>query len=169
MTPTARCRAAMLVVAALLLVPAAARAQRAAAASAPQRVRPGVRVDAFLGRDPGAQVAAGAALVAAYNLRVGLDVGGGAVRRRSAWQPTGRVDLLARWLSDPFRESRWAINAGGGVGLQVERGRSPTPVAIVTLGVEGPSDGRWVPGVELGLGGGVRAGLTLRRAPLRRR
>lgn len=133
------------------------------------RWRPSIRADAIIDRDPGAQLAIGLAIPVAYNVRIGVDVGGGGVQRNAAWEPAGRVDLLACWLTDPFRESRWRIHGGGGVGLRVESGQDARVVAIVTLGVDGPSDGTWVPGVELGLGGGVRAGLTLRRAPLRRR
>ncbi len=149
--------------------PAALGAQRAPVATGAARVRPAFRADAILDRDVGAQVAAGLVVAAAYNVRLALDAGIGAVQRPVATRTAGRVDLLARWLSDPFREAKWGLNAGGGVGLHLEQARAPRPVAIVTLGVEGPSDGVWVPGVEVGLGGGVRAGFTLRRAPLRRR
>ncbi len=149
--------------------PMSVEAQRAPFAPPAARFRPAFRADAILDRDPGAQLAAGLVVVAAYNVRLALDAGVGGVQRPAGWQASGRVDLLARWLSDPFRESLWGLNAGGGVGVQLERGGAPRPVAIVTLGVEGPSDGAWVPGVELGLGGGVRVGFTLRRVPLRRR
>lgn len=154
---------------ALGLLTARLDAQRAAAAPPPARVHPAVRADLVVADDPGAQAAFGVVASAAYNVRVELDAGIGAVRRGSVWTSAGRLDLLARWLSDPFRESRWGINAGGGIGMQFERGRGPRPVAIITLGVEGRRDGWWVPGVEVGLGGGVRAGLTLRRATPRRR
>ncbi len=132
-------------------------------------LRPSLRVDALLDRDPGAQVAVGLAIPAAYNVRLAADVGAGGVNRPAGWASSGRVDLLARVLSDPFRQSRWGLNAGGGVGVRVEEHRTGRVVAIVTLGIEGPSDGAWVPGVEVGLGDGVRAGFTLRRAPAQRR
>jgi len=154
----------------LAILPGLAQAQRAQAAQRLARFRPSVRVDAILGQDAIGQVAGGMAIAAAYNVRVGLDAGIGGVRRPNGGaQAAGRVDLLARWLSDPFRQSRRALHAGGGIGILFEQGRAPRPVAIVTLGLEGTSDGPWVPGVEIGLGGGVRAGLTLRRAPARQR
>lgn len=133
------------------------------------RWRPALRVDAIIDRDPGAQAAVGVAVVAAYNTRLSLDAGIGGVHRADGWRATGRVDLMARVLADPFRQSRWGVSAGGGLGLRPEARRRPGIVGIVVVGVEGPSDGRWVPGVEIGLGGGVRAGLTLRRAPIGRR
>ncbi len=144
-------------------------AQRTAPAARQSRWRPSIRADAILDRDPGAQFGIGLALASAYNVRLGLDAGAGGAQRPGGWTSAGRLDVLGRWLSDPFRQSRWGINAGGGIGERVEVGRKPTTVAIVTLGLEGPSDGAWVPGVEIGLGGGVRAGITFRRAPLRQR
>lgn len=160
---------AHLLVIALCLVSPPALAQRALPAPAAVRWRPSIRADAFFDRDPGAQLAIGLALPAAYNVRLATDVGIGGVSRDGGWRTAGRLDLLTRWLSDPFRQSRWGLNAGGGVGLRVEDGTAPRVVAILTLGLEGPSDGPWVPGIEIGLGGGARAGLALRRAPNRRR
>jgi len=155
---------------ALLLLPAVTQAQRAAPPNRPSRFRPAIRADAILARDAGAQVAMGVVAAAAYNLRLGIDVGVGGVRRQAGGvEGTGRVDLLARWLSDPFRQAKRALHAGGGIGVLFEEGAAPRPVAIVTVGIEGTSDGAWVPGVEVGLGGGVRVGFTLRRAPARQR
>ena len=155
---------------AILFVPSPADAQRAALRARTSRVVvPAVRADLLLDRDVGAQLAAGAAIAAAYNLRLAADLGAGGVRREMDWQPTGRLDLLVRWLSDPFRQSRWAINAGGGIGVRVEADRTPRTVAIVTIGVEGLGDGRWVRGVEVGMGGGFRLGATLRRSAPRAR
>lgn len=144
-------------------------AQRALPPAKPMRLRPALRVDALIDRDPGAQFALGLAIASAYNVRLEVDAGVGGVSRLAGWVSAGRLDLLARWLSDPFRQSRWGLSAGAGIGQRLEAHRAPSTVAIVTLGVEGPSDGRWVPGVEIGLGGGFRTGVTLRRAPVRQR
>lgn len=143
--------------------------QGALPAAGRMRLRPAIRVDAVVDRDLGAQLGLGVAIASAYNVRLGLDAGVGSVRRADAWTAAGRVDLLARWLSDPFRRSRWGLNAGCGIGQRFESRRTTSTVVIVTLGIEGPSDGRWVPGVELGMGGGVRAGFTFRRAPVAQR
>ena len=154
---------------ALVSVPLHLAAQHAASPVPVRRVFPSVRADLLLDRDVGAQVAVGGAVAAAYNVRLAADAGVGGVRRAARWEPAGRLDLLARWLSDPFRQSRWGINAGGGIGIRVEADRAPRTVAIVTVGVEGRGDGRWVRGVEAGMGGGFRVGLTLRRPASRRR
>ncbi|MCC7055404.1 MAG: hypothetical protein IT355_19175 [Gemmatimonadaceae bacterium] len=135
----------------------------------PSRLQPTLRADLLAGTDPAVQLAAGLQVSAAYNVRIAVESGVGAVSRPEGWRRSGRVDLLLRWLADPFRASRHGLNAGGGLGLLVEDGRAPRPVAILTVGMDGSGTGHWLKGVELGLGGGVRAGLTLRRAPGRRR
>jgi hypothetical protein len=139
-------------------------AQRALVAAKPSAIQPTLRMDAIVDRNVGAQVAAGVSIVAAYNVRLAIDVGAGILTRSDRTRAAGRVDLLGRWLSDPFRRSRWALNGGGGLGLQAAAGSVPRIVAIITLGVDGPGYGAWVPGVEAGLGGGARLGLTFRRA-----
>lgn len=158
-----------LVVLAILIPSARALAQQAVARPSVDRWRPSVRLDALVDRDPGAQLGFGVATPVDYNVRLAVDAGVGGVHRAEGMTSSGRLDLTVRWLSDPFRQSRWAITAGGGIGERFEARRAPRTVAIVALGLEGPGDGAWVPGVELGLGGGVRAGLTLRRAPRRQR
>ena len=141
-------------------------AQRTVEPQRPSVFRPAIRADALIDRDAGGQVALGVAFATAYNVRLGLDVGAGGFCRTTGWASTGRLDLIARVLSDPFRRSRWALSAGGGIGQLVERDARPRTVAVVAVAVDGPSDGRWVPGVEVGLGGGFRVGVTFRRAPL---
>jgi hypothetical protein len=155
---------------ALLLLPAAVGAQRAGAGTRPPRLRAEFRLDAILARDNGAQIGGGLIAAPQYNVRMAAIAAVGGVRRADGGvQPAGRVDLVGRWLTDPFRQSRRAIQAGGGIGLLFAQGAAPRPVAIVTVGVEGKGDGPWVPGVEVGLGGGVRLGVTLRRASPRSR
>jgi hypothetical protein len=152
----------------LACAPAAAFAQRAAQAR-PSPLRAAYRVDAIVDRDVSVQAAFGAAIVSSYNTRVGLDLGLGGVARHGSVRAAGRADLLSRWLSDPFGQSRWGLNAGGGVGVRAEQGAAPRFVALVVLGLEGRSGGRWVPGGELGFGGGIRIGVTAKRAPRNRR
>jgi hypothetical protein len=137
-------------------------AQRVLPAERVHTLLPAFRTDIFVGTAVGAQVAAGLIVAPAYNVRLQLDLGAGGVPRASGWVSAGRAEFLMRWVSDPFRRSRWAVHAGGGAGVAFESLRAARPLAVVTLGLEGPVHGRWQPGIELGLGGGVRAGLTLR-------
>lgn len=86
----------------------------------------------------------------------------------SAWglgqtERTLRGDLLARVTLDPFRRRRVGFSVGGGVSVM----HRPWLVAVIDL--EGP---RWravTPALQLGVGGGYRAGLVLRTARENRR
>ena len=98
-------------------------------------------------------------------VRTGL-VGGIGVGRHGA---EGRTDLLSRFSLDPFRQSRWALYGGGGISGRYrtrEDGGSRAYLLLV-VGLEGPlplgSTEGWVPVVELGLGGGARVGIGVRR------
>lgn len=84
----------------------------------------------------------------AYGMR---PVGSGA---RSEW----RGDLLARATLDPFRQQRWGLSVGGGITVR----RRAYLAAIVD--VEGPARGGVLPALQVGVGGGLRAGVVLRRA-----
>lgn len=152
---------ALAAVATLALSARVACAQR----PAPLRPTPILRADAIL--EAGAttlHAGGGIVLPAGYQARVVIEGGAGATRRDADWQPSARLDATARFLFDPFRETRWALSAGGGAGLRWERGAGPRPVALVVVGVQGRADRRrWLRGIELGLGGGVRLGVTLAR------
>lgn len=75
---------------------------------------------------------------------------------------SGRADLVARFTLDPFRERRWAPYAAGGVSWRF--GEGSRDALVLLAGMEGPSRRGVAPAVELGVGGGFRAGVILRRA-----
>jgi hypothetical protein len=74
-----------------------------------------------------------------------------------------RGDLLARFLFDPFREERWGVSVGGGLSI-----RRRTYIALVA-DVEAPETHGVLPALQVGVSGGWRAGLLLRRAVRARR
>ena len=74
-----------------------------------------------------------------------------------------RADVLARLLLDPFRQQRWALSIGGGLSIR----RTTYLAAIVDL--EGPPVGGLMPALQVGVSGGMRAGLVFRRAMRGRR
>lgn len=137
------------------------------------RVSPELRADVLFGHQSAAQLGAGAQIPFGYYVRVGLD---GAVGVRlggdggSSSRVDARLDLLTRFLLDPFRQSRYGLSLGGGVGLRVEPGDHARAVLLAALDLEGSrwSSG-WVPALQVGLGGGARLGIVLRRGPLRAR
>ena len=141
--------------------PACVRAQEVATPG----VKPELRADVLFGRASAVQVGAGAQIPFGYYVRMELD---GAIglrdNRVSGSRADARVDLLTRFLLDPFRQSRYGLSLGGGIGLRAEPGDHVRPVLLAALDVEGRrwSSG-WVPALQVGLGGGVRVGLVLRK------
>jgi hypothetical protein len=155
------CTAALLVAA--TLPSGVARAQ----ADSPTRVSPEVRVDALFGSRPAVQAGAGIQVPFGYYVRIGADA---AVGLRTGSIPLGgaradgRVDILGRFLLDPFRQSRYGFSAGAGLSTRLERGERATPLLLVALELEGRrATNGWVPALQVGLGGGARVGLVLRR------
>lgn len=130
-----------------------------------QRFQSEARLDAIFARSSAVEAAYGFTIPAGIYIRSGLVAGIGAGRHGVE----GRTDLVSRFSFDPFRQTRWAPYGGGGVS-----GRYRSKVdggsrgyLLVFLGVEGPlplgERSGWVPAVEVGLGGGARVGLILRR------
>lgn len=119
-----------------------------------------------------------AAVHAGYGMSVplGLYVRGGLVLAAGPGRHglEGRSDLIGRFSFDPFRQSRWAPYAGGGLTARYNStsdGRAKGYL-LFFLGVEGPLRSRvggWVPAFEVGLGGGARVGVIVRRGVRGRR
>jgi hypothetical protein len=127
------------------------------------RLVPEVRVDAVGASPATVQGAVGVEIPAGYYVRVGVIAGAGASVEEGESGPAGRLDVLARFLLDPFRQSRWGFSAGGGVSLLAREGDHVRPQLLVALDLEGPRSRNGVsPSFQLGLGGGLRAGIGLR-------
>ncbi|HMI45929.1 MAG TPA: hypothetical protein VK491_07170 [Gemmatimonadaceae bacterium] len=123
------------------------------------------RIDAIFARSGAVEAAYGFTVPAGIYVRTGLVAGIGAGR----YGVEGRTDAIARFSMDPFRQSRWAPYAGAGLSgrYRSERDGGSRAYLLVYLGVEGPLalgalEG-WVPAFELGLGGGARVGVILRK------
>jgi hypothetical protein len=135
----------------------------AAAAQAAPPVQFEGRVDALTGGDWAIHAGIGASAPLGTYVRFGAvgGIGGGASGL------SGRTDLLARFTLDPFRASRWAPYATGGVSAVY--GEDSRTSLLLLLGIEGPARGGLAPAIEFGFGGGFRAGVALRQAFPRRR
>jgi hypothetical protein len=144
---------------ALLAAAPAARAQQPRIPLAPE-----VRLDVVGTRPTSVQGALGVEIPAGYYVRVGLLAGGGpTIERDGTTRAAGRVDVLARFLIDPFRQSRWGFSAGAGVSLRADPGDWVRPRLLVAMDLEGGrSRGGLSPALQVGLGGGVRGGLGVR-------
>ena len=145
----------------LLLLPMLANAQL------PQQpLQTEARLDVIIAHTAGIEAGLGLTVPAGIYVRSGLVAGVGAGRHGIE----GRTDLISRFSLDPFRQSRWAPYAGGGVSgrYRSELDGGSRGYLMILLGVEGPLPlGRtegWVPAIEVGLGGGARVAVVIRRA-----
>ena len=154
---------ALLVVVTSLALPRRGQAQEPATAHAV----PEVRIDAIAGDRRAIQGGVGLQIPFGFYVRLGADaaIGTRTGTRSSGSALDGRVDLLARFLLDPFRQSPYGFSAGAGLSARFEPGERVTPLLLVALELEGrrrPSG--WVPALQAGLGGGARIGVVIRRA-----
>jgi hypothetical protein len=135
-----------------------------AQAAQQMKVEPEIRLDAIISaRQSSLQAGAGADIPVGYYVRIGMIGAVGARLGGDAQGAVGRVDLLGRFLLDPFRQSSVGLSAGGGVSLRAERGEGVRPFLIGVLDLEGRrSAGGISPALQVGLGGGVRIGAALR-------
>ena len=134
-------------------------------------IEPQVRADAILSRNTTTvQGGIGVQVPAGYYVRVGVDGALGADLSSGRSATSGRLDILARFLFDPFRQTRWGVSAGGGLSLRASQATKVRPYLLTVLDIEAPRTAAGLaPAFELGLGGGVRVGFVLRRAAVRTR
>jgi hypothetical protein len=139
---------------------ARADALAAQATSRGRRPQPELRVDGFFARRDEVHVGLGASLPLGGYVRAAL-VGAAGAREGDSPGRTGRLDLVARFLLDPYRELRWGAYGAGGASQRLGPGARTYLVAVI--GAEAPPVRGWLPTFEVGLGGGVRVGLIARR------
>jgi hypothetical protein len=136
-----------------------------------QKIQSEGRLDAIFARSAGVEAAYGFTVPVGIYVRSGLIAGVGAGRHGVE----GRTDFISRFSFDPFRQVRWAPYAGAGLSgrYRSKLDGGSRAYLLVFLGVEGPLPlgelSGWVPAVEVGLGGGARVGLILRRGVNARR
>ncbi|HMH25688.1 MAG TPA: hypothetical protein VK542_03780 [Gemmatimonadaceae bacterium] len=143
-----------------LVAPAAALSQ-----TPQQALQVEGRVDAIVARTTGVEAGLGLSVPSGIYMRTGLVAGIGADRHGVE----GRTDLISRFSLDPFRQSRWAPYAGAGVSgrFRTRLDGGSHAYLMIFLGVEGPlalgATSGIVPAFELGLGGGARFAVIVRR------
>ena len=157
---------------------AAALGAGRAAAQAPGAVRvgpavPEARLDVLAGRATSWHAGGGVTWGLGRYVRLGAVAGGGVTHGLPAGAerdpaPSARLELVARFVVDPSPGLGWRWYGGAGGGALVARGQRGLARVHLVLGADAPAVGRLRPGVELGVGGGVRVGLVLRREPVLR-
>jgi hypothetical protein len=109
-------------------------------------------------------------------VRNALTAAGGYIWRDQLWMRESRYEATTRFLLDPFRQSRYGLSFGGGVGMTNSDGLFGPPDAL------GVRHQRWrpfllafgdlelrksaglTPALQVGIGSGIRAGLVVRSA-----
>ena len=136
-----------------------------AVASTASAQLPLARVDAIIAHTSAVHAGAGVAWRTGTYLRSGLEAAVGA----SQDGISGRLDLVNRFHLDPFRESRWAPYAGGGLSTRFDDDRESRVYLLVLFGVDGPAKRGLSTSFEAGFGGGGRIGMVIRRTSAERR
>jgi hypothetical protein len=122
------------------------------------------RSDAIFGSPSALQVGVGANIPVDPYVRVGTTVAGGTSWQDGRSGTSARADLTARYLLDPYAETRWGVYGGAGLSVRWDRDARWRPYLLLVGGVEGPARGGWRTSFEVGVGGGARVGVVLRRA-----
>lgn len=154
---------------ALAVPPRVAAAQVGAVARLPDRARwrAELRADVIAGHATAYQAGAGLNLPFGTYARVGLVAAAGATRAAAATHASARGDVYVRFLLDPLSEYAHGLSAGGGISLRDDGAGRARAYLLVLVDLEGDQRrGGWhgfVPALQVGLGGGARVGIALRR------
>lgn len=130
-----------------------------------QKPAPEARLDAIFSETSAVYAGMGLTIPTGTYLRSGLVAALGSSRDALS----GRLDLVNRFHLDPFRESRWAPYAGGGLSARFDDNRKGRVYLLIFAGVDGPVSRGLTTSFEAGLGGGGRIGVIVRRAAAKRR
>ncbi len=143
-----------------------ASAQRSSGPSFGGPVIVEARADLLAARNTTFQLGVAALWPVSPFLSVGA-VGGAGVTRPAAGdeRASGRAELVARFTPEPAPTARWRLYGQATAGVLAVRGSTGRAMVSVSMGVEHVSVGAVRPAIELGLGGGLRVAITLRRAP----
>jgi hypothetical protein len=125
------------------------------------------RADAIIARGTSAQAGLGVVVPLGLYVRMNVDAAGGATWRYGQTFGSGRIDAIARFLLDPFRETRIGFSVGGGASVPIGNAEpSQPPYLTAVVDIEGRRGHGLTPALQIGLGGGTRIGFVLRQSPL---
>ena len=149
----------------LLLVLTGSATVRAQAGG--ERLTPEVRMDAIAAAHrTSLQSGGGVQIPAGYYVRIGVVGAAGTDVLAGGREASGRMDVVGRFLLDPFRQTAWGLSVGAGLSLRARSGDHVRPYLVTIVDIEGPrGNGGMAPSLQLGVGGGVRVGAALRWVP----
>lgn len=120
---------------------------------------PVLRLDVIAGDPNAVQAGAGIDFPLSNYFNIGGTLGAGISRTGFS----ARGDAYGKFSLDPYHQNPWEPYVGGGVTERVDGGGPGARTYLLGfVGVNGPRTGSISPGAELGFGGGVRFGITLR-------
>lgn len=151
--------------AALALVLAGATAVRAQASG--ERLAPEVRVDAIVAAHrTSLQAGGGVQIPFGYYARIGLIGAAGTDVVAEGREASGRLDVVGRFLLDPFRQTSWGLSVGAGLSLRARSRDHVRPYLVTVVDLEGPrGKSGMAPSLQVGVGGGTRLGAGVRWVP----
>jgi hypothetical protein len=165
--PPARALAPLAALAATLAVPPPSVLAQSPGALAVGPVEPEIRLDALLAeRRQTYHLGVGAFRSVGRAVRAGVVVGGGITDREAGYQGarlSSRAEVVGRFTLRTSDAGRPQLYLGAGAGALWVTNESGRGVAHLLVGGE-VYGGGWRHAFELGLGGGVRLGVVLRRA-----
>lgn len=131
------------------------------------RVTPELRADVIrINGRFGVEAGGGVQIPVGYYTRIGVTAAAGGV----ASNASGRLDLVARFLFDPFLQQRWGVSAGGGISFRARGNDHVRPYLLTVIDLEGRHSASGLsPALQLGLGGGIRLGGAVRWGAVRNR
>ena len=109
-------------------------------------------------------------------VRTHLTAAGGYIRRDQLWMRESRYEATTRFLLDPFRQAKYGLSFGGGVGMTNsdglfgrpnalgERFQTWRPFLVTYADLELRKSAGLTPALQLGIGSGIRLGFLVRSA-----
>ena len=123
-----------------------------------------LRADLIAATSPAAHLGVGLNVRAGWYARLGATLALGAAEGAGGeWRASQRADITARFLLDPFAERPIGLYGGVGVTARLDGDGPVDARLLLLLGAEGQPRRGVLPSLEIGLGGGVRLGVVLRR------
>lgn len=122
-----------------------------------------LRIDALVAAHTTIQAGVSVIVPAGVYARTALTAATGVTRRDGTNASSTRVEIVSRFLLDPFRESPYGLSIGGGAGItNAAGGPHWKPYLALLFDLELKRAGGWTPAIQFGFGGGTRLGVVLR-------
>jgi hypothetical protein len=158
-----------------LLVMLATRAGAQSGPPLPRLMNEG-RVDARWSRSNAVELGWSVIIPVSPYVRTHLTAAGGYIWRDQRWMRESRYEASARFLLDPFRQARYGLSFGGGVGMTNSDGlfgppnqfgvrfQKWRPFLLAYSDLELRQTAGLTPALQLGIGSGIRLGFLIRSA-----